>query len=331
MTAPHHNKGQRKLDSSPSVTRNLNDQEFYHHVPQAQVHNSSADVYNQVEYNSMNALEALASQNGFNFGASVLGQASQQLAALTENQRNASLKPAASPKTLHHEEVDSNRSCGSNSKPKKKRKSRSKSELDVENNSGQISDLVSQAESSESDVNSLFNAHNTPVNEMCTQQRLSKLGWVSVEDQNTKTDLIPTEVMNEEQTLVPMSAMDLNIQNNRTPDRTEKPMSTNDESGEHIKSLSPTLKLSPGLKGIPLYVPKLVITKIRQRRGSKEIETHQVREVSPGSDSTLQRLKKRRRSSEEKSHHNSSYLDEGILLMMIIDCIIIMILGSNSV
>ncbi|KAK2556654.1 Nipped-B-like protein B [Acropora cervicornis] len=295
---------------NPLVTRNLNDQEFYHHVTQAQVQSSAADVYNQVEYNSMSALEALASQNGFNFGASVLGQASQQLAALTENQRNASLKPAASPKTLHYQEIDSNRSCGSSSKPKKKRKSRSKSELDV-NNSHQVSNFVSQAQISETDVNSLFNEYNTPVNEKCTQhQRPSKLGWRSVEDQNTNTDLIATEVMNEGLPLAPMSAMDLNIQNNRTPDRTDKPMSTKDGSGDNIKSLSPTLKLSPALKGIPLYVPKLVITKIRQRRGSKEIETHQVREVSPGSDNTtLQRLKKRRRSSEEKSHHNS-YSDE---------------------
>ena len=328
MTAPHHNKSQRKLDLSPSVSRNLNDQEFYHHVTQAQVQSSAADVYNPVEYNSMSALEALASQNGFNFGASVLGQASQQLAALTENQRNASLKPAASPKTLHYQEVDSNRSCGSSSKPKKKRKSRSKSELD-ENNSHQISNFVSQAESSGTDVNSLFNEYNTPANEKCTQQRPSKLGWRSVEDQNTKADLIATEVTNEGPHLAPMSAMDLNIQNNRTPDRTDKPMSTKDGSEENIKSLSPTLKLSPALKGIPLYVPKLVITKIRQRRGSKEIETHQVREVSPGSDSTtLQRLKKRRRSSEEKSHHNS-YSDEGIILMMIIDGVIIMILGQR--
>ena len=309
VTAPHQKKGQRKFDLPPAVRRNLNDQEFYRHATQSQVQNTSGDVYNQVEYDSMSALQALVAQNGFNFDASVLGQASQQLDALTEKQRIAYSGTVEQPKAIHHQEVDLNRTSSCHSKPKKRRKSsRSKSEVDVENNHGQISDCVSQVESSGTD--------SQLPDPKCSQQRPSKLSWRSVEEQNAERDIIGTELMNEGQTLAPMSAMDLNIQNHRTPNRTDKPMSPNDGCEESCKSLSPTLELSPTLKGIQLYVPKLVITKIKQRRGSKEVETHQVREVIPGSESELERMKKRRRSSEEKSHYNTSHdLEEGVVLI----------------
>lgn len=300
VTAPHQKKGQRKFDLPPAVRRNLNDQEFYRHATQSQVQNTSGDAYNQVEYDSMSALQALVAQNGFNFDASVLGQASQQLDALTEKQRIAYSGTVEQPKAIHHQEVDLNRTSSCHSKPKKRRKSsRSKSEVDVENNPGQISDCVSQVESLGTD--------SQLPDPKCSQQLPSKLSWRSVEEQNAERDIIGAELMNEGQTLAPMSAMDLNIQNHGTPNRTDKPMSPNDGCEESCKSLSPTLELSPTLKGIQLYVPKLVITKIKQRRGSKEVETHQVREVIPGSESELERMKKRRRSSEEKSHYNRSH------------------------
>lgn len=309
MSAPRQNKGQRNIDLSTTVRRNLNDHEFYRHNAQAQVQSTSANVYSQVEYNSINALEALATQNGFNFDTSVLGQASQQLAKLTEKQRNAYLRTTEQLQNLQHLEPDINRTCSSDSKAKKRRKSsRSKSEVDVENNPAQLSDCVSEVQSSEIENNMV----DTPLIEKCTQQRPSRSNRKSVEEQHSVTEITPTKLINDTQALAPMSAMDVNIQQHATPNRTEKPISPNSGSKDHITCISPTLKLPQALKGMPLYVPKLVITKIRQRRGSKEVETHQVREVLPGSESDLQKARKRRRSSEERPQHISSDdLDEG--------------------
>ncbi|XP_028513314.1 nipped-B-like protein [Exaiptasia diaphana] len=53
------------------------------------------------------------------------------------------------------------------------------------------------------------------------------------------------------------------------------------------------------LKELQLCIPKLVITKIKERRGSKEIETHSVRTVMPGEEEDFVLRKKRRRSFEE--------------------------------
>lgn len=317
-TAPHQSKGQRHIDlSTTTVRRNLNDSEFYHHVAQAQVQNVSADVYNQSDYNSISALEALALQNGFNFDASVLGQASQQLAELTGKPRNAYLRTAEQPQYLQHQEADISRTCSSESKPKKRRKSsRSKSEVDVENNPEQLSDCMQQVQSSGIEINNMLTG-NIPLNEKSTQRRHSRSSRRSTDEQHSVTEVMATECTNDVPGLVPMSAMDLNIEQHALPKRTEIPTSPTNGSKDHVTCLSPTLKLTPALKGIQLYVPKLVITKIKQRRGSKEVETHQVREVLPGSESDLQKTKKRRRSSDEKLEHFSSYdVDEGKLFTL---------------
>ena len=308
-TAPQQSKGQRHIDlSTTTVRRNLNDNQFYHHFAQAHAQNVSADVYNQSDYNSISALEELALQNGFNFDASVLGQASQQLAALTGKPRNAYLRTAEQPQHLQHQEADINRTCSSECKPKKRRKSsRSKSsEVDVENNPAQLSDCKQQVQSSDIEID---NMSNTPLSEKPTQRRHSRSSRRSTDEQHSVNEVMATECTNDALALAPMSAMDSNIEQ---PERTVKPTSPTNGSKDHITCISPTLKLSPALKGIQLYVPKLVITKIKQRRGSKEVETHQVREVLPGSESDLQKTKKRRRSSDERSEHFSSHdLDEG--------------------
>ena len=317
MTAPHQIKGQRNIDLSTTVRRNLNDNEFYHQLAQAQAQaqSASADVYNQNEYNSISALEALASQNGINIDASVLGQASQQLAALTEKQRNAYLRTAEQPQDLQHQEAGITRTCSSESKSKKRRKSsRSQSELDVENDPGQQSNCMTQIQSPGIEMN---NVMSTQVNEKCTQRRPSRSNRRSVEEQHSVTDVMTTGGTTEAQAVAPMLAKDLNIEQHVLPNRTETPTSPKNSSSLHIPCISPTLKLSPALKGLQLYVPKLVITKIKQRRGSKEVETHQVREVLP-SESDVQKTKKRRRSSEEKAQHESSHdSEEGMLFFLI--------------
>lgn len=309
MTAPHQNKGQRNIDLTTTVRKNLNDADFYHQVAQAQaqVQDGTVDSYNQSAYNSISALEALASQNGFNFDASVLGQASQQLAALTEKQRNAYLRTAEQPQNLQQQEADINRTCSSESKAKKRRKSsRSKSEVDVENNPAQLSNCAVEMQRSGNEINNVL---ATPLNEKCAQRRTSRSSRRSVDEQHSVLDVSATEGTTGAQALAPMSAMDLNIEQHVLPNRTEKPTSPKD----NIPCISPTLKLSPALKGIQLYVPKLVITKIKQRRGSREVETHQVREVLPGTEGDPTRTKKRRRSSEENLQHHSSHdLEEGM-------------------
>ena len=316
MTAPRQNKGQRNIDLSTTVRRNLNDSDFYHHVTQAQAlakePDRTGEVCNQSSYDSISALEALlTTQNGFNFDASVLGQASQQLAALSEKQRTANLRTAEQRQNFQQQEADMTRTCSSEFKPKKRRKSsRSRSDVDGENYAEQPSNYAIQMQSSECEMNSTL---NIPVNETCTQRRPSRSSRRSVGEQQFVTDVRAIEGTNDGQTSVPMSAVDLNLEQHVLPNRTEKPTSPKNGSKDQAPCISPTLKISPALKGIQLYVPKLVITKIKQRRGSKEVETHQVREVLPGSENDLQATKKRRRSSEEKSRYNSSHdLEEGM-------------------
>lgn len=297
LTAPCRSKGQRTIDLSTTVRRNLNETQFYQHAAHAQDRTSNA--YNQQGvYDSLNALEALASQNGLNFNASVLGQASQQLAALNEKQRN-SLSHHRTSQQQQEGHIDRTRTS-SESKSKKKRKlSRGKSEPDIENEPVQHSSTQLH-HSGDVEDDSVFNV--TP-SEKSLQQRPLRLTRKSVEEENESE--VDADV--DAQNLAPMSAMDLNIKNQShphvLPNRTEG-------------LISPTLKLSPALKGIQLYVPKLVITKVKQRRGSKEVETHQVREVLPGSESDWQKTKKRRRSSDEKSRNSSHDWEEGMLLTM---------------
>ena len=311
-TAPNQKKGQRNIDLSTTVRRNLNDSEFYCHVAQAQAHDGATEVSNQSSYNSISALEALTAQNGFNFDPSVLGQASQQLAALSERRKNASFR-TTEPQTFEQQEVAINRTpISSESKPKKRRSSsRSKSDVDAENLPMQSANCALQVQSSANETNSFL---HMPVNEKLTQRRPSHLSTKSVDEQQlvlegTKYDAQPS---------APMSAKDLNLEQHVLPNRTEGPVSPSSVTTDHPPCISPTLKLSPALKGIQLYVPKLVITKIKQRRGSREVETHQVREVLPGSESDLQRSKKRRRSSDEKSRRNSGYnFEEGTCLLLV--------------
>ena len=307
LTAPRPNKGQRNIDLSTTVRRNLNENEFYH--PHAQ--DGAANVYNQGVYDSISALEALASQNGFNFDASVLGQASQQLAALNEKQKNAHLHARTS-EQLQDQESSLSRTCDSASKSKKRRKSsRSRSEPEVENNPVELSS-VQVNNSLIVELNDMLKEQQS---EKHSQRRHSRSGRKSVEHhQSTDVDTAA-----EAQTLAPMSAMDLNVEKQThshvLPDRTEKPTSPNsDQRKDNISCISPNLKVPPSLKELQLYVPKLVITKVKQRRGSKEVETHQVREVLPDSESDIQRNKKRRRSSDEISRNNSNHeWEEGIL------------------
>ena len=310
-TAPNQKKGQRNIDLSTTVRRNINDSEFYCHVAQAQAHDGATEVSNQSSYNSISALEALTAQNGFNFDPSVLGQASQQLAALSERRKNASFR-TTEPQTFEQQEVAINRTpISSESKPKKRRSSsRSKSDVDAENLPMQSASCALQVQSSANETNSFL---HMPVNENLTQRRPSHLSTKSVDEQQ-----LVLEGTNVAQPSAPMSAKDLNLEQHVLPNRTEGPVSPSSVTKDHPPCISPTLKLSPALKGIQLYVPKLVITKIKQRRGSREVETHQVREVLPGSESDLQRSKKRRRSSEEKSRRNSSYnFEEGTGLLLV--------------
>lgn len=72
------------------------------------------------------------------------------------------------------------------------------------------------------------------------------------------------------------------------------------------------------LKELQLCIPKLVITKIKERRGSKEIETHSVRTVMPGDEGEVPIKKKRRRSSEDADMQSDAELDKGIVLNIII-------------
>ena len=301
LTAPRQSKGQRTIDLSTTVRRNLDETQFYQHVSQAQ--DRTSNVYNQGAYDSLNALEALASQNGFNFNASVLGQASQQLAALNEKQRNSLPHDRTS---AHQQEGHIGRTrTTSESKSKKRRKSsRGKSETDFENepihhNSTQLhhSGIV--------EYDSVFKV--TP-SEKSSEHRPSRSITKSVEEKNDTN----VDATADAQNLAPMSAINLNLakQNHShvLPNRTEGLISQNsDQRRDHPPCISPTVKLSPALKGIQLYVPKLVITKVKQRRGSKEVETHQVREVLPGSESDLQKTKKRRRSSDDNSRNSSSH------------------------
>ena len=301
LTAPRQSKGQRTIDLSSTVRINLNETQFYQHVSQAQ--DRTPNVYNQGAYESLNALEALASQNGFNFNASVLGQASQQLAALNEKQRN--LLPHDRTSAQQQEGHLGRTRTTSESKSKKRRKSsRGKSETDIENepiehNTTHLRHLgiVEQ--------DCVFNV--TP-SEKSSEQRPSRSSRKSVEGKS-ETNI---DASADAQNLAPMSATDLNLakQNHShvLPNRTGDVISQNtDQRRDHPPCISPTVKLSPALRGIQLYVPKLVITKVKQRRGSKEVETHQVREVLPGSGSDLQKTKKRRRSSDENSRNSSSH------------------------
>lgn len=303
LTAPRQSKGQRTIDLSTTVRRNLNETQFYQHVSQAQ--DSTSNIYNQGAYDSLNALEALASQNGFNFNASVLGQASQQLAALNEKQTNS--HPHDRTLALQQEGQIGRTKTSSESK-KRRKSSRGKSETDIENEPVQHSSI--QLHHLEHD-----NVFNVTPSEKCSQQRPSRSSRKSVEEKNDTN----VDATADEQTLAPMSAMDLNLakQNHAhvLPNRTEGLISANkDQRKDHPPCISTTVKLSPALKGIQLYVPKLVITKVKQRRGSKEVETHQVREVLPGSESDLQKTKKRRRSSDENSRNSSSHdWEEGIV------------------
>ncbi|XP_078354070.1 nipped-B-like protein isoform X1 [Oculina patagonica] len=312
LTAPRQNKEQRTIDLSTTVRRNLNETEFYHqHAAQSQ--DGTANVYNQGPYDSLGALEALASQNGFNFDASVLGQASQQLAALTEKQRNAHLHERTSeqPQVLQQEgHIGRTSDLESHSKSKKRRKSsRSRSEPDIENNPVQLSS-TQLPNSGNVELNSVL---NTASSDKCLHRRPSRSSRKSV-DEHYGTN---SDASSDAQNLAPMSAKDLNIEKlnhlHVLPNRTELhvPTSPNrDQRKDQVPCISPTLKLSPALKGIQLYVPKLVITKIKQRRGSKEVETHQVREILPGTESDLPRSKKRQRSSDEKMKNDSSHDSE---------------------
>jgi len=73
------------------------------------------------------------------------------------------------------------------------------------------------------------------------------------------------------------------------------------------------------LKELQLCIPKLVITKIKERRGSKEIETHSVRTVLPEDGGEVIVHKKRRRSSEETEMQSDDEADRGWFITMFID------------
>ena len=312
LTAPRQSKGQRTIDLSTTVRRNLNDTHFYQHVSQAQ--DRTSNVYNQGAYDSLNALEALASQNGFNFNASVLGQVSQQLAALNEKQRNSHSHDRTSAQQ-QESEIGRTRTSSESKSKKRRKSSRSKSEPDTENEPVHHS----STQLHHSGIVEHDNVFNVTPSEKSSQQRPSRSSRKSVEEKNDTY----VDATADAQNLAPMSAMDLNLakQNNLhvLPNRTEGLTSPkSDQRRDHSPCISPTVKLSPALKGIQLYVPKLVITKVKQRRGSKEVETHQVREVLPGSESDLQKTKKRRRSSDENSRNSSSHdWEEGMLVTMI--------------
>lgn len=78
------------------------------------------------------------------------------------------------------------------------------------------------------------------------------------------------------------------------------------------------IKIGSGLtplKELQLCIPKLVITKIKERRGSKEIETHSVRTVMPGEEEDFILRKKRRRSCEEGDKQSDAEIEKGIALL----------------
>ena len=306
LKAPHPSERQRNIDLSTTVQRNLNENEFYQ--SHTQVGRGSVD--NQSVYDSLSALEALASQNGFNFDPSVLGQASQQLAAINEKQKNTHLLARTSGQS-HNQESLLNRTSERESKSKKRRKSsKSKSELDVEDNPGELTS-VQVYNSQIVELDNMLKEQQDDIHSQCRSSRSSRK---SVEDPyRTYVDAV-----DEMHTLAPMSAMYLHKEesthSNILPNRTEKPLTP-----DHNHLTSPNLKVSPSLKGLQLYVPKLVITKVKQRRGSKEVETHQVREVLPDSESEIHRSKKRRRSSDDMGRINSSHeWDEGINFFLFI-------------
>ena len=306
LKAPHPSERQRNIDLSTTVQRNLNENEFY----QSHTQVGRGSVHNQSVYDSLSALEALASQNGFNFDPSVLGQASQQLAAINEKQKNTHLLARTSGQS-HNQESMLNRTSERESKSKKRRKSsKSKSELDVEDNPGELTSMQVY----NSQIVELDNMLKEQQGDIHSQCRSSRSSRKSVEDPyRTNVDAV-----DEMHTLAPMSAMYLHKEepthSNILPNRTEKPLTP-----EHNHLTSPNLKVSPSLKGLQLYVPKLVITKVKQRRGSKEVETHQVREVLPDSESEIHRSKKRRRSSDDMGRINSSHeWDEGINFFLFI-------------
>lgn len=69
------------------------------------------------------------------------------------------------------------------------------------------------------------------------------------------------------------------------------------------------------LKELQLCIPKLVITKIKERRGSKEIETHSVRTIMPGEGDIISVKKKRRRSSEDLEKQSDNEIEQGMAEM----------------
>lgn len=78
-----------------------------------------------------------------------------------------------------------------------------------------------------------------------------------------------------------------------------------DSRNSSLRSEQETIVNSQSLRHeMQLCIPKLVITKIKQRRGSREVETHKVRAVFSGEEgASIPMDQKRKRESGEESEH----------------------------
>ena len=306
---PFKGSKQKNIDLSSTVRRNLNETDFYPHrdVPEVAV-----NLKGHASYDSIGALEALASQNGYSFHIPTLGEASKQLIALTEKQKNADLGTDG-PESLYN--VNITHAKESSSK-KWQKSSKSSSDERMEANYTHLSDTSKKKHFSATTIDSTC---NKSISETSAKHRSSNLNKKPQDEHcvGRGKDFHSSEGADDTKTLAPISAKDLSVEHVKHPSTQVRTFEEEVAKTEYcrvkdnVPVMSPTLKVPPALKGVQLYVPKLVITKIKQRRGSKEVETHQVREVLPGSESDLHKVKKRRRSSDESSIHNQQ---EGMFL-----------------
>lgn len=293
MTATPCEKGKQKNVGS-AVRRNLNtDSSFSHVGVDANVQGMEPLSFND----TIHALEALTSRNGLSLPNSC-EQLPQQVGALKE--WSQCVTSSTEGHTIYSQQPeDSDRAVKSANK-QRRRSSRSRSSDKAEFQACSIKNQELSAHLPEYLDRNASCSKGKSFDEM---QAWEVASIISAEDRTqptTGTILSPQghvsaniKTLHPEVRLTPLEHQSQDVHSRITPSHQNSP-----EKKEKLAQTPTTLGHE-----MQLCIPKLVITKIKQRRGSKEVETHKVRAVYSDEEGvSLPMGQKRKRLSDEESN-----------------------------
>lgn len=308
-----------------SVRKNLNEslQNTVEQENQQPLQSNYVDLSaNQTMYDTVNALEELATKNGYSVPAESLKKGHvQQSEDTCLLKSNFNVPSVTGTNQLSH--GDNCEQISKTSAPvvgKKRRSSKSRRSLDVDKNNT-VSDILEAfpVERHNSDNENIKQARTSPAEPEVihkNKRHSSRSSIRSVEENNVpeEGEIVVLDssfssnkdsVANKNSTQSPCTESVDSDDKNLYPDRTSKtniPDSLSITSPNSVVTDNLQSPVGTSLREMQLCIPKLIIKKVRQRKGSQEFETHEVRTVEPMEEvenRVPKRSKKRRRSSSD--------------------------------